>query len=119
MTSTLAAHYERKRLALGSEFQGYYDDTIMTLFAAKQTASSSQRASKLLRENRRELVESVARWTGHRKFDIRELINTLITRCDALDLYATSSQTDNIIGLTALLTAIAGKTLRTFRKNTH
>jgi len=118
MTSTLAAHYERKRLALGSEFQGYYDDSLMTLFASKQSGSSVK-ASKLLRCHRRELVESVARWTGHRKFDIRELINTLITRCDALDLYARPSQTDDIIGLTALLTAIAGKTLRTFRRNTH
>jgi len=119
MTSTLAAHYERKRLALGSEFQGFYDDSLMTLFASRQTGSSAQKASKLLRQHRRELVESVARWTGHRKFDIRELINTLITRCDLLDLYARPSQTDDIIGLTALLTAIAGKTLRTFRKNTH
>jgi len=118
MTSTLAAHYERKRLALGSEFQGYYDDSLMTLFASKQSGSSVK-ASKLLRCHRRELVESVARWTGHRKFDIRELVNTLIVRCDALDLYARPSQTDSIIGLTALLTAIAGKTLRTFRRNTH
>jgi len=119
MTSTLAAHYERKRLALGSEFQGFYDDSLMTLFAGKQSGSSAQKASKLLRQHRRELVESVARWTGHRKFDIRELINTLITRCDLLDLYARPSQSEDIIGLTALLTAIAGKTLRTFRKNTH
>lgn len=119
MISTLASHYERKRRALGSEFQGFYDDSLMTLFASRSGGSSAQQASYLLRHHRRELVESVARWTGHRKFDIRELINTLIMRCDALDLYARPSQTDNIIGLTALLTAIAGKTLRTFRKNTH
>ena len=116
MTSTLAAHYERKRRALGSEFQGFYDDSLEVLFALKSSSSTSMKASKLLRHHRRELVDSVSRWTGHRKYDIRQLVNTLITRCDALDLYAKAGQMDNIIGLTALLTAIAGNTLKPFRR---
>ena len=119
MTSTLAAHYERKRRALGSEFQGFYDDSLETLFASKPGGPSSHRASKFVRHHRRELVDSVSRWTGHRKYDIRQLVNTLINRCDALELYAKPGQTDNIIGLTALLTAIAGNTLRPFRRYTR
>lgn len=116
MTSTLAAHYERKRNALGSEFQGFYDDSLEGLFAPKPEGSSSMKAARFLRRNRRELVDSVARWTGHRKYDIRQLINTLIARCDALDLYA---KTDSIIGLTALVTAIAANALRTLRRHEH
>jgi len=119
MTSTLAAHYERKRKALGSEFQGFYDDSLETLFNPKPAGPASLRASRFLRNHRRELVDSVSRWTGHRKYDIRQLVNTLITRCDALDLYAGPGQTDNIIGLTALLTAIAGNTLKPFRRYTR
>lgn len=119
MTSTLAAHYKRKRKSLGSEFQGYYDDSLETLFTAKRAGSSSSSASGFLRHHRRDLVESVSRWTGHRKYDIRQLVNTLIVRCDALDLYAKATQTDSIIGPTALLTAIAGNTLRPFRRHTR
>jgi hypothetical protein len=119
MTSTLAAHYERMRKALGTEFQGFYDDSLEALFAPKPGGSASQKASRLLRSYRRELVESVSRWTGHRKYDIRQLVNTLINRCDALDLRAKPGQTDNIIGLTALLTAIAGNTLKPFRRYTR
>jgi hypothetical protein len=117
MTSTLAAHYERKRKALGSEFQGFYDDSLEALFSSKP--GGALRASRLLRHHRRELVDSVSRWTGHRKYDIRQLVNTLITRCDALDLYTRSAQTDNVIGLTSLLTAIAGNTLKPFRRYTR
>lgn len=116
MTSTLAAHYERKRNALGSEFQGFYDDSLGGLFAPKPEGSSSMKASRFLRRSRRELVDSVARWTGHRKYDIRQLVNTLIARCDALDLYA---KTESIIGLTALVTAIAANALRTLRRHEH
>ena len=117
MTSTLAAHYERKRKALGSEFQGFYDDSLEALFSSKP--AGALRASRLLRHHRRELVDSVSRWTGHRKYDIRQLVNTLIARCDALNLYAKPTQTDNIIGLTSLLTAIAGNTLKPFRRYTR
>jgi len=139
MTSTLAAHYERKRKALGSEFQGFYDDCLETLFDSKpgrvsrasprprsgqacprtEGGMTSIRASRLLRHHRRELVDSVSRWTGHRKYDIHQLVNTLITRCEALGLYTKPGQADNIIGLTALLTAIAGNTLKPFRRYTR
>jgi len=119
MTSTLSAHYERKRKALGSEFQGFYDDSLETLFTSKHSDSFTLKASKLLRIHRRELVDSVSRWTGHRKYDIRQLVNNLTNRCDALNLYAKPYQTDNLIGLTALLTAIAGNTLKPFRRYTR
>ena len=119
MTSTLAAHYERKRKALGSEFHGFYDDSLEALFASKPSSTFSLKASKFLRQHRRELVDSVSRWTGHRKYDIRQLVNNLTNRCDALNLYAKPEQTDNIIGLTALLTAIAGNTLKPFRRYTR
>lgn len=112
MTSTLAAHYERKRRALGSEFQGFYDDSLITLFSAKQSSSTNIKASKILRHHRQVLVDCVSRWTGHRKHDIHQLVNTLIFRCDALNLYAKPSQMDDIIGITAFLTAIASNTFR-------
>jgi hypothetical protein len=116
MTSTLAAYYERKRRALGSEFQGFYDDSLARLFSTKHTSVSDVKASELLRRHRRELIDNVTRWTGHRKYDIHQLVGRLILRCDALDLYAKTSAADNIIGLTALLTAIASNTLRITRK---
>ena len=119
MTSTLAAHYERKRKALGSEFQGFYDDSLVSLFTSKQSASKNPKASRILRHHRRVLVDSVSRWTGHRKHDIHQLVNTLIFRCDALNLYAKPSQTDDIVGVTAFLTAIANSTFRIVGRHTR
>ncbi len=113
MTSTLAAYYERKRKSLGTSFQGYYDDSLMKLFTTDHSDNSLVRASKLLRENRPRLVKSVTRWTGHRKYDIHELVNNLTRRCDALNLYARAADIDIIIGVTSLLTAIASNTLLT------
>ncbi|HUW18394.1 MAG TPA: putative zinc-binding metallopeptidase [Sedimentisphaerales bacterium] len=117
MTSTLAAHYERKRRALGSEFQGFYDDSLKILFTAKHDGPSELKASKLLRHHRRGLVNSVTRWTGHRKYDIYQLVDNLITRCEALELYVRSGEADNVMGVTALVAAIASNTLRSIRRH--
>ena len=116
MTSTLAAHYERKRRALGSEFQGYYDDSLRDLFTDGCPGRSAVKAGRLLRGHRSQLVRHVTRWTGHRKFDIHQLLNRLANRCDALDLYATASEQENLIGLTSMLTAIASNTLTASKK---
>jgi len=116
MTSTLAAHYERKRRALGSEFQGYYDDSLRELFATAHAGNSAMKASRMLRVHRTQLVKNVTRWTGHRKFDIHQLVNRLATRCEVLGLYASSSHEENLISLTSMVTAIASNTLTVSRK---
>ncbi|MBN2133400.1 MAG: putative zinc-binding metallopeptidase [Sedimentisphaerales bacterium] len=116
MTSTLAAHYERKRRALGTEFQGFYDDSLRSLFAARQEDDAGSKASRVLRSRRALLVRNVTRWTGHRKYDIHQLVNRLATRCDALGLCAKGADEENLIGLTALLTTIASTTLTISRK---
>jgi len=116
MTSTLEAHYERKRRALGSEFQGFYDDSLRKLFATHQDAAAAGKASRLLRSRRNLLVRNVTRWTGHRKYDIHQLVNRLAGRCDALGLFAKTSDEEDLVGLTALLTSIASTTLTISRK---
>jgi len=116
MTSTLATHYERKRRVLGSEFQGYYDDSLKELFTTVYAGNSTIKASRLLRSSRARFVNNVTRWTGHRKFDIQQLLNRLAARCDALGLHAKAADEENMIGLTALLTAIASNTLTVSRK---
>lgn len=116
MTSTLAAHYERKRRALGSQFQGFYDDSLRELFLSEPLDGGVLKASKLLRSRRVRFAANVTRWTGHRKYDIYQLINRLAGRCDELGLCAESEDEESLIGLTALLTSIASNTLTVSRK---
>ncbi|KPK73866.1 MAG: hypothetical protein AMJ79_14925 [Phycisphaerae bacterium SM23_30] len=116
MNSTLSAYYERKRKAMGDDFKGFYDHSLQTLFAPRQAGDSSYKASILLRRNRRQIVDQITLWTGHRKYDIHELFNRFIHRCEALDLYVGCNEQDNLIGVTTLLTTIASSTLRIIPK---
>jgi len=119
MISTLGAFYERRRRSLGTEFQGFYDDNIKRIFTTKDTDPAYIKASQFLRQYRRELVDNVADWTGHRKYDMHQLVKRIILRCDALNLYTQANGTDNIIGLTALITAIASNTLTVSKQHKH
>jgi hypothetical protein len=111
MRSTLNAYYERKRRTLGPEFQGYYDDILKKVFSPDN--DSGIKASKLLRQNRQQIVDSVTLWTMHRKYDISQLLNKFITRCDDLKLYIIFDESVTLIKVTALLTSIASNTFRT------
>ncbi|MBN2315676.1 MAG: putative zinc-binding metallopeptidase [Sedimentisphaerales bacterium] len=116
MTSTLAAHYERKRRVLGSEFKGFYDDSLKELFMENHSDPPAIKASRLLRQNRRQIIDDVTRWTGHRKYDIHQLVNRLILRCESLKLFSNSNQTDDLIAATALITSIASNIFRVSKK---
>lgn len=112
MTSTLAAHYERKRKYLGEDFSGYYDASLKRLFSLKQASDPARKASKLLRRYRRQIMNGVSAWTGQRKYDIHQLVNKLVKRCDSLDLYANAPDTEMAVDVTAFVTAVANNVLR-------
>lgn len=114
MTSTLEAYYERKRKVLGEEFMGFYDAHLIKLFSRQHDTPSSEKASRILRLHRRALLNHITKWTWHRKYDVYELINKLISRCEALELYG---KEEDIIGAATLITAIAGNKLRTPKSN--
>ena len=116
MISTLEAYYERKRKILGEEFKGFYDDYLMKVFPRQPDTSSSEKASKILRRHRRALLNNIIKWTGHRKYDLYELINKLINRCETLELYG---KEEDIIGAATLIAAIAGNKLRIPKSNRH
>ncbi|MFC1586111.1 putative zinc-binding metallopeptidase [Fibrobacterota bacterium] len=109
MRSTLAALYDRKRRELGEDFQGFYDPGLQRLFTIRASGPQSPKASKFLRQKRRQIVNSVCMWTGDRKYDIDKLVRRLSTRCQAMGLYLNKPETDTIFETAAFVTAVAAK----------
>lgn len=106
MRSTLEAYYERKRNQLGRDFMGYYDDCLKIVFSTEAENEKSLNAANLLRKHRNAIVDHLARWTGHRKFDLVKLVNRIILRSQSLGLYALDDP-KNLIGVIAFLSTIA------------
>ena len=116
-TSTLAAYYDRKRREMGTDFEGYYDASLRDVFAAADDPSvNGEPASRFLRKHRRAVVDSVTRWTGHRKYDIHGLLVRLGRRCDALELSTKGEERTQLIELTSLVTTLASNAWRVWNQ---
>lgn len=109
MKSTLAAYYERKRRLLGDDFPGFYDPGLQRLFAVRDEGIARQKASRFLRAHRRQIVNSVAVWTGQRKFDVDKLMGKLIPRCEDLELCLRKPPEDTMFDTAAFVTAVMSK----------
>ena len=111
MTSTLESYYQRRRRGLGRDFQGYYDDPLRQIFVRDEHANGYMSAAEFLRTHRRAIIDPVARWTGHRKYDLHQLLGRLISRCDTLRLH-TRPDTRGLLDVATLLATIAAGTHR-------
>jgi hypothetical protein len=119
-TSTLAAFYERKKVEMGTDFKGYYDTSLRQVFAAPGPAGEGWvPASRFLRRHRRRIVDSASRWSGHRKYDIHELMGKLAGRCDALDLQARMDDAVTLIEVSSLITTLAHSAWRIRGEGVH
>jgi hypothetical protein len=113
MASTLAAFYrKRKRETVGGEFPGYYDDSLLKLFVAAPADHAGGAAASLLRRHRRHIVNSVTRWTPQRKYDIHQLLQRLIRRCEDLQLCVRGADAETLIEATALICVIVNRAFR-------
>jgi len=104
MRSTLAAYYERKRWWLKEDFPGFYDTALRQIFTITREDNTVCKASQFLRSQKRQIINSVSRWTGQRKYDIAGLIKKLAKRCDEMGLYL--NRADTMFDITAFVTAV-------------
>ena len=118
MTSTLGAFYDRMKRYLGEGYPGFYDPGLQRLFTASREAGAGATAASFLRRWRKHVIDSVCMWTGDRKFDVNELINSLIRRCTALGLFLKKGETETMSELTAFVTAVMNK-IHTFAEQTE
>lgn len=81
----LATHYARRRKEYAHDAPDFYDGDLRKVFATAD-GTPTRAAAQLMRQQRRTLVPTVARWTGARKYIINELITALERRCRELDL---------------------------------
>jgi len=109
MKMTLASYYKKKRRDLRHEFPGFFDPSLRRLFPVKPLPGiSASPAAQFLDRRRKRLVNSVALWTGHRKFDIDKTIKLLTIRCDDLDLFIDKQEDECIADTAAFITAAMG-----------
>ncbi|MGB2599565.1 MAG: hypothetical protein WBC99_03895, partial [Candidatus Omnitrophota bacterium] len=74
-------------------------------FQKHEGRGKREKAHKLLRQNRREILNYVALWTGEKKFIINDLLKDLIERSRELNLEASHDKEKAILETSVYVTA--------------
>src|SRR5258707_6224398 len=84
----LKTYYARKRKLYEDSYPDFYDNDLKQLFAAGPEIPQRLKASKYLRQHRRQLMDSVSQWTNEKKYPVHKLLNRLIHRRQQLHGYS-------------------------------
>ena len=113
LRKTLARHYAARRKLYAEDFPDFHDPDLLAIFGDGEP--SPEFAARLMRRNRKPLVDSIVRWTGQRKYTVNMLVRRLILRCDQLRLHAPSNSSRLSFDLAAYLAALVTNHLHTGR----
>ena len=87
LNTKLKTYYTKKRKLYEDSYPDFYDNDLRHLFAAGPDVTARVKASLYLRHRRRQLMESVCKWTNENKYRVNKLLTRLIERCNQLDLH--------------------------------
>ena len=116
MRIRLRTHYQRRRERYQVGDPTSYDRDLLRLFTPSVTAVG-QSAPSFLLQFRREIRESVAKWTGENLFAVDQVLNEFIIRCRELKLRAVGSPRTLQMDV-ALLVSVHTMTLLHLRRQT-
>jgi hypothetical protein len=107
MKTTLAKYYAKRKKENETDYPDFYDGDLRLIFNGEKSLSKRDfGAAKFMQKKRKELVDSVAYWTGERKLPIETLVRKLIQRCDQLELRMGRGHADTHLQLSAYLATL-------------
>lgn len=102
----LDTFYKRRRREYAADAPDFYDRDLQELFTPSASVPQAKTATQFLRKHRKELIDSVSRWTGERKVAVELLVKRLAERTETLGLSLTRDEARTSIELTAYLATL-------------
>ena len=105
--STLKRYYQKRRAVEAEDFPEFHDANLSRMFSvAKTEGETRQPLARLLQAHRKELLTTVANWTGERRFMVNEVYTAVVQRSRALRLVADESESLAMLKLATYLTTL-------------
>ena len=106
LRARLETFYKRRRKEYAVDAPDFYDRDLEGIFTREPPARETSSAASFFRHQRRELVDSVARWTGERKVAIELLVRRLSARSAELKLFLARDERRTSIEVTAYVATL-------------
>jgi hypothetical protein len=92
--STLIHFYKKKRHLGAEDFPDFHDMHLKKIFSVPSEGTQKLTlVSDIIKQYRKELLNSVSRLTGEKKYIIHDLTKTILQRCHTLKLVSDKSET--------------------------
>ena len=111
LTLTLREYFEQKQARLRADFPRFHEEQLRQIFPTIRSARR-ERASKLIRRMRAELLTTVAEWTSESRYRISLTLDHMAGRCDELELHAPPKPEQVRVALVAPLVMLYMGSLR-------
>lgn len=105
LSQTLEDHYKKKQAFYAFTPAKTYDRDLSRLFSADPRHQRAKPASVLIRRNRAQIRQLVARWTGENQLTLDAVLDEMISRCRELDLRAVGPEQKLVLDFIVLVTA--------------
>lgn len=92
LRKTLRAHYERKRRHYGVEHPHFYDRDLRRLFSSAADHAGNIKAARFIARVRKDVRRMVSAWTGEYQYTIDQVLESMITRCNEMNLRLKQSE---------------------------
>ena len=116
LKQTLRQYYADKQERYGKNHPKVYDRDLRRLFSDDPTHRKNQSASAFLRQNRRKIRATIAKWTGEYQFTLDEVFSEMIGRCRELNLRVVGDPAQVKLDFVVLLTV---RTMQYLRSSQH
>lgn len=118
LTMTLGKYYERKKRLFAEDYPDFYDRDLQQIFRTPSDLSRAEmkklpKAHAFMRKHQVDLVETLARWSGEKKYTIRSLSSRLADRCRKLKLVVARSPEATLSELSIYISSLISNYLFT------
>jgi hypothetical protein len=105
--STLRRYYRRRRDTQAEDYPDFHDANLRRMFLEGQPENELRRpVAKLLQTYRKQLLVTVAGWTGESRYMVSEVIKAVQQRSKALRLVTEDAEPVAVLKLTTYLTTL-------------
>ena len=106
MHYTIADHYRDAEERIPIDDEAHFDGDLRTIFASGDESPDGEGAGGFIGRHRREVVGRIAYWTGESAAMVRQFVDFLAKRANALQLRVRGLEAATLIELTAFGTAV-------------
>ena len=111
MRINLKNFYKKKRHSYMEDFPDFHDSNLKKIFLEPLDHSSSKKnketlAANTIRRYKKDILNNIATWTGEKKYIINDLLDTIIQRCKALELFSDQLESLVVLRVSTYITAL-------------